>query len=174
MNASKAGRLCHPLTPMQFNDLFVARPEVHTLSCGASSPAISTNMSALWNTTSHCRIDPPGRTRLREEMDRTLGQDWCQRWFEGLPQCVEVPGQVNLLEILRLWTYAKSLDLIAWGKCATTCSAKATTGSRGTPANSTPMPCAPLGPQPVCRSHPAILRGARDAFEAPKKRLSQS
>ena len=33
-----------------------------------------------------------------------------------MPQYVEVPGEVNLLEILRLWTYAKSLDLVDWGK----------------------------------------------------------
>ena len=31
--------LCAPLTPMQFNDLYcLARPEVHTLSCGAARP----------------------------------------------------------------------------------------------------------------------------------------
>ena len=42
-------------------------------------------------------------------MERVLGADWCARWFEGLPEYVDVPGQVNLLEILRLWTYAKSL-----------------------------------------------------------------
>ena len=33
-----------------------------------------------------------------------------------MPQYLEVPGQINLLEILRLWTYAKSLDLVSWGK----------------------------------------------------------
>ncbi len=49
-------------------------------------------------------------------MKQALGEDWCQRWFEGLPQYVDVPGQVNILEILRLWTYAKSLDLLGWGK----------------------------------------------------------
>src|SRR5439155_1056670 len=31
--------LCAPLSPMQFNDLYcLARPEVHTLSCGVSKP----------------------------------------------------------------------------------------------------------------------------------------
>jgi predicted aldo/keto reductase-like oxidoreductase len=31
--------LCAPLTPMQFNDLYcLARPEVHTLSCGVAKP----------------------------------------------------------------------------------------------------------------------------------------
>ena len=58
----------------------------------------------------------PIEHRLRAEMERTLGQDWCERWCEGLPEYVDVPGQINVLEILRLWTYAKSLDLVAWGK----------------------------------------------------------
>jgi hypothetical protein len=49
-------------------------------------------------------------------MRRTLGAEWCARWFEGLPQYVDVPAQINVLEILRLWTFAKSLDLVAWGK----------------------------------------------------------
>ena len=44
------------------------------------------------------------------------GADWCARWFEGLPEYGDVPGQINVSEILRLWTYAKSLDLVAWGK----------------------------------------------------------
>jgi len=56
------------------------------------------------------------RNGLRDEMERALGKDWCSRWFEGLPQYVDVPGHVNVVEILRLWTYAKSLDLVGWGK----------------------------------------------------------
>lgn len=58
----------------------------------------------------------PIETRLREQMQEVLGAEWCDRWPEGLPPYVDVPGQVNVLEILRLWTFAKSLDLVAWGK----------------------------------------------------------
>jgi len=36
--------------------------------------------------------------------------------LEGIPSYLEVPGQINVLEILRLWTYAKSLDLVDWAK----------------------------------------------------------
>jgi predicted aldo/keto reductase-like oxidoreductase len=49
-------------------------------------------------------------------MDQQVGADWCRRWFEGVPEYVDVPGQVNVREILRLWTYAKSLDLVDWGR----------------------------------------------------------
>ncbi len=39
----------------------------------------------------------PIEKRLRAEMERVLGADWCARWFEGLPNYVEVPGEVNVL-----------------------------------------------------------------------------
>jgi predicted aldo/keto reductase-like oxidoreductase len=33
-----------------------------------------------------------------------------------VPPYEDVPGEVNLQEILRLWTYAKGLDLVEWGR----------------------------------------------------------
>src|SRR6185369_2332082 len=33
-----------------------------------------------------------------------------------LPNYESVPGEVNVQEILRLWTFATSLDLVEWGK----------------------------------------------------------
>ena len=106
--------LCAPLTPMQFNDLYcLARPEVHTLSCGAAKPQdFDEHIAALqWNGDLR-QIE----ARLRAEMERVLSADWCQHWPEGLPNYIDCPGQINLIEILRLWTYAKSLDLVDWGK----------------------------------------------------------
>jgi uncharacterized protein len=114
----KLVELCAPLTPMQFNDLYcLARPQVHSLSCGVRRPGdFDEHLRALECYPPIAEQVAPIEARLREEMRRVLGADWCDRWFEGLPEYVEVPGQINLLEILRLWTYAKSLDLVAWGK----------------------------------------------------------
>ena len=114
----KLVELCAPLTPMQFNALYcLARPEIHTLSCGASRPGdFDNHIAALAHYDRAAETIAPIERRLRAEMQRVLGADWCARWFEGLPQYVDVPGQVNILEILRLWTYARPLDLIAWGK----------------------------------------------------------
>src|SRR5262249_34831820 len=110
--------LCDPLSPMIFNDLYcLARPEVHTLSCGAAKPSdFDEHVKALEHYDNIQSVVAPIEKRLRAEMERTLGADWCKGWFMGLPQYVDVPGQINILEILRLWTYAKSLDLVAWGK----------------------------------------------------------
>jgi len=58
----------------------------------------------------------PVEKRLREEMTRVHGEEWCRRWFEGVPNFEAVPGQVNIMEILRLWTYAQPLDLASWAK----------------------------------------------------------
>ena len=49
-------------------------------------------------------------------MENVLGADWCTNWHRRLPHYVDVPGEINISEILRLWTYAKGLDLVDWGK----------------------------------------------------------
>jgi predicted aldo/keto reductase-like oxidoreductase len=110
--------LCAPLSPMEFNDLYcLARKEVHTLSCGAARPTdFDEHVRALRFYDRIPETIAPIEKRLRAEMDRMLGADWCARWFEGLPDFEKVPGQINVSEILRLWTYAKSLDLVGWGK----------------------------------------------------------
>jgi predicted aldo/keto reductase-like oxidoreductase len=112
------GPWCAPLSPIQFNDLWcLARPEVHTLSVGAARPEdFEEHVRALEYYDRAAEVVAPVERRLREEMERTLGADWCSGWWRNLPPYEEVPGQVNLQEILRLWTYAKGLDLVEWGK----------------------------------------------------------
>jgi hypothetical protein len=114
----KISELCAPLTPMQFNDLYcLNRPEVHTLSCGPSKPTdFDEHVAALKFYDAIPQTIAPIEKRWRAEMEKVLGADWCARWPEGLPNYHDIPGQINVSEILRLWTYAKPLDLIAWGK----------------------------------------------------------
>ena len=110
--------LCAPLTPMQFNDLYcLARPEVHTLSLGAAKPSdFDEHIAGLEHYERAAEVIGPIERRLRDEMERVLGTDWCRRWWAGLPEFVSVPGEVNLVEILRIWTYAKPLGLTEWAK----------------------------------------------------------
>ena len=114
----KLNELCAPLTPMQFNDLYcLARPQVHTLSCGVARPSdFEEHVRALDFYEQIAETIGPIVSRLKQEMHSQLGADWCERWFEALPQYTEAPGQINVQEILRLWTYARALDLDAWAK----------------------------------------------------------
>ena len=45
-----------------------------------------------------------------------LGDDWTARWDEGIPDWDQIPGETNVWEILRLWNYAKSPDLVDFGR----------------------------------------------------------
>jgi len=114
----KLVELCQPLSPMQFNALYcLNRSQVHTLSCGAAKPSdFDEHIAALEQYDRIAETVAPIEARLREEMVNVLGQDWCDRWHRNVPEYLDVPGTINVLEILRLWTYAKSLNLVDWGK----------------------------------------------------------
>src|SRR5258706_5095668 len=68
----KLVELCSPLAPMQFNDLYcLARPQVHTLSCGAARPTdFDEHLAALEQYDRIYETIIPVEKRLRTERER--------------------------------------------------------------------------------------------------------
>ena len=175
---AKLRALCEPLSPIEWNNLYcLSKPEVHTLSVGAARPSdFDEHVASLAHYEMAAETVAPVVARLNAELERVLGPEWCAEGLKGVPDFDQIPGEVNVQEILRLWTYAKGLDLTAWGKMRYNLMGNAGHWFPGNNAASAQDDaiCAALRGHPFAAQIPQILKEAHALLhEAPKKRLSE-
>jgi len=114
----KLVELCKPFHPIVFNDLFcLSHPEVHTLSIGAARPSdFDLHIEALDYLDKADKVLPPIIERLEVAWKEALGNEFADRWQEGLPRWENTPGNVNIPIILWLRNLAVAYDMIEYGK----------------------------------------------------------
>lgn len=110
--------LCRPLHPMVFNALFcLARPEVHTLSIGASSPTdFDVPLESLGLVPDADTVLPDIEERLAAAMEEALGRGVAHRLFEGVPTWESAPGYVNVRVIIWLRSLVLAFGMREYAK----------------------------------------------------------
>ena len=110
--------LCHPLTPIQFNDLYcLSRPEIHTISVGASVPDdFSEHVAALDHLDASSGLLSEIDKHLRKAMLERTGYDRPEESGAGLPGWQDIPGYINLRYIYWLWHLAQGWNLVEYGR----------------------------------------------------------
>ncbi len=114
----KLVKLCQPLSPMVFNNLFcLNHPQVHTLSLGAAKPTdFDEHLKTLPLLNKANEILPPILDRLEQEAIACLGENWVKTWNIGLPNPEKTPGNINIRVILWLRNLALAYDMLEYGQ----------------------------------------------------------
>lgn len=177
--SEKLRKLCEPISPMAFNNLFCLRdPRVHTLSVGASRPSdFDEHVHSLTLAPQADELVPAISKRLEAALAAELGADWVSSWQVGIPPWEECPGEINVWEILRLWKFARGLDMTEFAKMRYNLLGQAGhwfPGRNAAEFADAEMRAA-LSLSPFCERIPGILREAHTLLlDKPAERLSKT
>ena len=114
----KLRKLCSPLDPMVFNDLFcLARPQVHTLSVGAAKPSdFNVHLDTLPLLDRAAEVLAPIEAKLSQAMREATGLPHPEQGVWDLPDPDRVAGGVNMPIILWLRNLTVGWDMREYGK----------------------------------------------------------
>ncbi|HVX84325.1 MAG TPA: aldo/keto reductase [Phycisphaerae bacterium] len=109
----KLTRLCQPLHPMAFNDLFcLSHREVHTLSVGAARPSdFDTHVEALKWLPRARELLGPILTRLESSLHQHVPEALRDPFSLPIPPWELTPGQINIPVILWLRNLVDAFDM---------------------------------------------------------------
>ncbi len=111
--SEKIYKLCKPLHPIVFNDLFcLNNNSVHTISVGVAKETdfdYHLEAMSLLNKSKDfvCSIE----RQLTQELIQVLGIDWYQNWDKNLPTWDNTPGGINIPVLLWLSNLLEGWDL---------------------------------------------------------------
>jgi predicted aldo/keto reductase-like oxidoreductase len=114
--------LTAPLSPMVFNDLWcLSHPAVHTISIGARVASdFDEHLRAARLLEEHSSdiraLIAPIEARLQVKVENALGKQWANTWSVGLPEWQQMPGGINVREILRLYNMARTYDMTEYAR----------------------------------------------------------
>ncbi len=110
--SKKLLKLCSPLHPIVFNDLFcLSDQRVHTLSVGASTiQDFELHFRAVSSLGTTQELLPIIKEQLNLSANISLGKEWINTWNLGLPTWDQTPGKINIPILIWLYNLYKS-----WG-----------------------------------------------------------
>ena len=116
-------RLTSPLTPMEFNTLYLLSLceedtfLIHTLVVGAARPSdFEEHVRAVTRDASVSKLVKSATMALQSEFVRVHGEDWSSKWWKGLTDCYQNEYGIHISMIVWLWNITQAWGLLHYAR----------------------------------------------------------